>query len=178
MAFYDDITAGMLAISGAATVIITGLVQQLLKARRDLARHNSEIKVEKSDANAGQWLYEQAMAEVTKARMERDATMRAAKELLDQRMVDVEKIARTDEQLKNCLKQSEACEDRAQRAEARAALAAEHMREQTEQILLMGINIDTLTTELAKHDKEAAVRLAPKLKQQALLNGPQGVETS
>lgn len=176
MAWYDDITAGMLALGGAAGVLITGLGNALLKARRELARHTSEIKVERSDANAGKWLYEQAMARATQAELERNATMRAAKELLDQRMVDVEKIARTEERLANSERNAKACEDRAQRAETRASVAEDHMRKQAEQILVQSMNIDRLTTELSKHDAEAAFRLAPKRKQQPLLLPDEGSE--
>lgn len=169
MAWYDSVSAGVIALGGAAGTVIGLLGNALLKARRELARNNSEIRQEKSETRAGTWLHEALIAEVTKARTERDATMRAAKELLDQRMVDVEKIARTEERLGNCERSTASCEDRAQRAETRAAVAEEHMRKQAEQMLVQSMNIDALTTELAKHDKAAAARLTPKPKNQPLL---------
>lgn len=176
MAWYDDITAGMLALGGGAGVLITGLGKALLNARRELARHTSEIKVERSEASTGRWLNEQAIARATQAEADSRATMRAAKELLDQRMVDVEKMARLEEKLANCERNAKACEDRAQRAETRASVAEDHMRKQAEQILVQSMNIDRLTTELSKHDAEAASRLAPKRKQQPLLLPDEGSE--
>lgn len=168
----SDLTDNVTALGAALTAIVIGLGGALMKARRDLARQNSEIKIEKSDAHAGTWLNQSLMQQVAKAETERDATMRAAKELLDLRMVDVAKIARLEEQVRHLEKGAEECQDRAQRAETRAAVAEEHMRKQTEQMLMQSINIDRLTTELAKHDKAAADRLSPKPRNQPLLMPP------
>lgn len=160
----------------AATNLATGLAgagAAWFALRKRYSLDSSQIKQERSNAHAGAWLNDALIAQATKAETERDATMRAAKELLDQRMVDVERIARQEEKLANCERQAASCEDRAQRAEARAAVAEEHMRKQAEQMLVQSMNIDSLTTELAKHDQEAAARLAPKRKQQPLLTGPE-----
>lgn len=176
MAWYDGITAGIGAIGAAAAALVMGLGGALLKARRELAKQNSEIKVEKSDAKTSNWLNEALVTQVTKAEAERNATMRAAKELLDLRMVDVEKIARLEEKLAHCERGSEVCNDRAQRAETRAAVAEDHMRKQAEQILVQNMTIDRLTTELAKHDREAAERLTPKPQNQPLLQPEVGLD--
>lgn len=172
MAWYDDLSAGILALGTAATAIIVGLVNQLLKTRRTLAQQNSEIKVEKSEATGSTWLNERLMAQVVRAEAARDATILAAKELFDQREAHVEKIARLEEKLANSERESVACQDRSQRAESRAAVAEEHMRTQAEQMLVMSMNIDQLTTELARHDPAAAERLRPKPRQQPLLIAP------
>lgn len=172
MSWYDEVSAGIVALGGAATVVIVGLVNQLLKTRRTLAQQNSEIKVEKSEANGSTWLNERLMAQVVRAEAARDATIVAAKELFDQREAHVEKIARLEEKLANSERESVACQDRAARAEGRAAVAEEHMRKQAEQILVMSLTIDGLTTELTKHDPEAAKRLTPKARQQPLLDSP------
>lgn len=168
MAWYSTVEAAAVALIGAVGVA----VGTAFKFRRTLARDNSDIAQGKSDAGAKTWLNEQLMAQVAQAQTERDATMRAAKQLLDLRMVDVEKIARLEERLANSERASAACDDRAQRAESRAAVAEEHMRVQAEQMLVMSMNIDRLTTELAKHDEPAAIRLTPKPKQQPLLTPP------
>lgn len=172
MAWYDDWSAGLVALSGALTVIVGGLANQLLKTRRLLAKDSSEIKQEKSNAHAGTWLNEQLMEQVTRSEARHEKTIEAARELFAQREAHVEKIARLEEQLKNCRREMEACQDRSQRAETRAAIAEEHMRVQTEQILIMSINIDRLTSELKTHDPVAAERLSPKAKRQPLLVPP------
>jgi hypothetical protein len=172
VAWYDDVSAGMVALGGALTGIVLGLGGALLKMRSNLAQDTSRIKQEKSDAHASTWLNEALIKRAEQAETERNATMRAAKELLDLRMVDVEKIARLEERLANCEHGSLACQDRAQRAESRAAVAEEHMRTQAEQMLVMSMNIDRLTTELARHDPIAAARLTPQPKQQPLLIAP------
>lgn len=169
MAWYDDWSAGLTAIGGALAIIVGGLVNQLMKARRTLAQHSSEIHVEKSDAKTASWLNENSMRRAEKAETERDATMRAAKELVGQRMLDVEKMARQEEKLKNAETLAKLCEERAKRAEMRASIAEEHMRTQSEQILVMSMNIDQLTTKLAQYDKEAARRLTPDARGQPLL---------
>lgn len=172
MAWYDDVSAGIVALGAAATGIVLGLGGALLKMRSNLAQDSSRIKQEKSDAHASTWLNEALIKRAEQAETERNATMRAAKELLDLRMIDVERIARLEEKLANSERESVACQDRSQRAESRAAVAEEHMRTQAEQMLVMSMNIDRLTTELARHDPVAAARLTPKPKQQPLLIAP------
>lgn len=174
MAWYDDWSAGIVALAGAVTAVVVGLGNQLLKTRRTLAQQNSEIKVERSDASGSTWLNERLMAQVVRAEAARDATILTAKELFDQREAHVEKIARLEEKLSNCERGSVTCEDRASRAEGRAAVAEEHMRKQAEQILVMSLTIDSLTTELTKHDPSAAQRLTPKPRQQPLLDPTEG----
>lgn len=169
MAWYDDWTAGLTAVGGALALMVGGLVNQLMKARRTLAQHNSEIKVEKSDTKAASWLTDSLIQRAEKAEQERDATMRAAKELVGQRMIDVERLARQEERLKNAETMAKLCEERAKRAEHRAAIAEEHMRTQAEQMLVMSMNIDRLTTKLAQYDKEAAHLLTPDAKRQPML---------
>lgn len=183
MAWYDSITKGIEAIGDSVTAfgvavatLVVGLGGALLKARRELARQNSQIVVEKSDAKANTWLNQalidqaqRSEQQAVKADAAKDATITAAKELLDQRMVDLDKIARTEERLRHLEEDIIECRDRAQRAETRAAVAEDHMRKQAEQILVMSMNIDSLTTELAKHDPAAAKRLAPVRRVQPLL---------
>lgn len=158
-----------MALGAAVTALIVSLGGALLKTRRSLADQNSAIAQGRSDSKAGTWLNEQLMSQVTRAEAARDATIRAAKELFDQREAHVEKIARLEERLSNCQQGAAECLDRAQRAESRAAVAEEHMRKQAEQMLVQSMNIDRLTTELAKHDTDAAVQLTPKRQNQPLL---------
>lgn len=169
MAWWNSLQEASVAIGSAVLGLVTGLGLAVLKFRKTLASDTSEIKIQKSDAKAITWLNEALMARVTQAETERNATMRAAKELLDQRMIDVEKIARTEEKLANAETDIIECRERAVRAEGRAAVAEDRTRKQSEQILVQSMNIDRLTTELAKHDIEAAQRLAPKRTQQPLL---------
>jgi len=181
VAWYDHVdgfTAGIAAVGATLMTLVVGLGNALLKARRALARDNSEIKQEKSDVKAGTWLNEQMMAQILhaeasreRAEMSREEALRMVKEMFEKREASVVLAARLEEQLASLQRSADECADRAQRAETRAAVAEDHMRHQTEQILMMSINIDQLTTELSKYDKETAVRLAPKLKKQALLVG-------
>lgn len=176
-AWYDNITAGTLAIGGALTTVVVGLGGALIKAWRELSRSRSEIKVEKVETHARGWVMDrmedivaQADARADRAEAARDATITAAKVLVTQRETDVAQIARQEEKLANAMKDAAECEERARRAEGRAAVAEEHMRKQTEQMLMMGINIDALTTALAKHDPAEAARLTPKRRAQPLLD--------
>lgn len=168
MAWYSSVEAATVAIIGAVGVA----AGTAFKLRRNLAKDNSDITQEKSNAHAGAWLNEQLMAQVVRAEAAREATVRAARELFEQRVVDVEKMARQEERLANCERSSAECQDRAQRAESRAAVAEEHMRTQAEQILTMSLKIDSLTTALARHDPGEAARLSPKPKDQPLLIPP------
>jgi hypothetical protein len=174
VAWYSTLADASVAITAAITGLVIGAGGAVLKLRRSFAKDNSDIKLERSDARAGTWLNEALMARATQAETERNATMRAAKEMLDQRMVDVEKIARTEERLRHAEEDIVECRDRAQRAETRAAVAEDHMRKQAEQILVQSMNIDRLTTALARYDPEESARLAPKRAQQPLLIGDEG----
>lgn len=149
--------------------IAGGIANQFLKTRRTMAKDTSDIKQERSNVVAGTFMNESLMLMVTRAEERTAETIKAAREIYAQREAHIERIARLDEQLKNCQREMEACQDRAQRAETRAAAAEEHMREQTEQMLMMGINIDRLTTALARHDAAEAAQLSPKKTAQPLL---------
>lgn len=173
MALYDEISAGIAVVGAAITGLLVGVGGAALKTRRTLAKDSSDIKQERSNTQASTWLNEQLMEQVTRSEARHEKTIEAARDVFSQREADVEKIARQDEQIKNCLREIEACRDRAQRAETRAAIAEEHMRVQTEQMLSMSINIARLTTALARHDAAEAARLSPQKQGQPLLVPPQ-----
>lgn len=172
MAWYDDWSAAVLAIGGVAATVIVGLANQLIKTRRELSKSSSEAKVERSDAGAKAWSNEWLMSQVERSEARHEAMIAATKTVYAQRETHIAEIAMLTERLTNCERERVECKDRAQRAETRATIAEERNMTQTEQILVMSLKIDSLTTALAKYDPAEAARLSPRAMQQPLLVPP------
>lgn len=142
MAWYDDLSAGIVAIGAALTGIVIGLGGALLKTRRTIVQDNSDIFKSKAERTWIDTAFEQ--------HAETRARLQAA---LDEHDHDTHTIGQLEAQLgaakaleEERMRQVGACEER--------------IRSLAEHVLELNMTFDKVYAELARLNPDAAARLS------------------